>query len=305
MSMRSTPAPLVSIVTPTFNMAGRLRRCIDSIRAQTYPYIEHLIIDAASEDGTVELLKATDGIRWLSEPDRGQSDAINKGFALATGDVLGWLNADDELLPDAVQRVVDSLRASGAGLAYGDIELRDGDVTARVEPSPTFGLDVLWKGNRISQPGTFWTRQAQHVVGPLDESFHLTMDYELWLRFARAGIEAVYVPEVLARFEVHPGSKTGSVGALAFAEEEARALRKHGDPHGAAMAIDQWYWDGVVNELRAAVIDGRWRDASETARTSLRRMRRVRDRVRLFLWLASVSPRTAGVVMRRSGRSLR
>lgn len=298
-------APLVSIITPTFNMGDRLQRCITSVQSQTYPHIEHLVIDGASSDGTLDLLQAAGGIRWISEPDRGQSHAINKGLTMAKGDVLGWLNADDELIGNAIERVVEALRRSPeVGLVYGDIELVEGGRTRRVAPCPTFGPEELWKGNRISQPGTFWTRWAQDRVGVLDEEFHLTMDYELWLRFAHAGIPAVYVPEVLARFEVHPASKTGSAASLAFAEEEARALRKHGDVHGAAQAIDRWYWDDVIRRVGASARSGRRTEASQLARTALHRMRPVRDRVRWFLWLARVAPRLAGIVHRRSGRSV-
>lgn len=296
--------PLVSIVTPTLNMGDRLARCLASVRSQTYSNIEHIVIDAGSADGTLELLRATDGLRWLSEPDRGQSDAINKGLRMATGEILGWLNADDELLPNSVRHVVDAVhRLPAAGLVFGDIEQVEGGVPHRAVPFPTFSVDTLWQGNRISQPGTFWTRWAQDIVGELDEDFHLTMDFEFWLRFARAEIPAVYVPEILARFEVHPGSKTGSAGTLAFAEEEARALRKHGEPHGAAMAIDRWYWAETVRQVGEAATGGRREEASSIARSSLPRMRAVRSRIRWFLWLARFAPRLAGVVYRRAPRS--
>lgn len=280
-------------------MGDRLQRCIDSIAAQSYAAIEHIVIDGGSQDGTVEILQASPDVRWLSEQDRGQSDAINKGLRMATGDVLGWLNADDELAPGAVKRIVDAVQQTGVGLVYGDIELVEAGRSRRVRPSPTFGPEVLWKGNRISQPGTFWTRAAQDQVGLLDEDYHLTMDFELWLRFARAGVGARYIPEVLARFEVHDGSKTGSAGGLAFAEEEARALRKHGEVHGAAMAIDRWYWDHVLEEVGASLSEHDRQAAASLARRSLRRMRPVRDRVRLFLWVLRTWPWLGEVLYRR------
>lgn len=287
------PAPLVSIITPTFNMGGRLAQCLASVRAQTYPKIEHIVIDAGSTDETLDVLRASD-VRWISEPDRGQSDAINKGLRLATGEIRGWLNADDELLPRSIELVVDAIRRTpAAGLVYGDIDQVTDGVSHRVAPSPDFSSERLWQGNKISQPGTFWTRWAQEIVGEIDEEFHLAMDFELWLRFAKAGIPAVYLPEVLARFEVHDASKTGSQTALAFAEEEARALRKHGEIHGAAMVFDRWYWNEVKREIADAAARGRYSEMSTIARRSLPRMRSIYSRTRLFLWLTRLAPRLA------------
>ncbi|MEX2293211.1 MAG: glycosyltransferase family 2 protein [Acidimicrobiales bacterium] len=289
-------APLVSIITPTFNMGGRLDRCIASVRAQTYPEIEHIVIDAGSTDETLDVLGASD-VHWISEPDRGQSDAINKGLRLATGDIRGWLNADDTLFPRSIELVVDAVRRTPtAGLVYGDIDQVVLGVSRRVVPSPDFSFADLWQGNRLSQPGTFWTRWAQEVVGEIDEEFHLAMDFELWLRFAKARIPAVYVPEMLARFEVHDDSKTGSQTALAFAEEEARALRKHGEIHGAAMVFDRWYWNEVKGEIADAAAKGRYSEMSAIARRSLPRMRSVYSRTRWFLWLTRFAPRIAARV---------
>lgn len=304
MTERLPSEPLVSVITPTLNMGDRLERCLSSVRTQGYPHVEHIVLDACSTDGTVELLQATDGIRWLSERDRGQSDAINKGLRMATGHVLGWLNADDELAPGALERVVEALRRRpDAGLVYGDIELVESGAATRVPPSGDFSFEAMWRGNTISQPGTFWTRWAQDVVGELDEDFHLTMDYELWLRFTKAGIPGVYLPKVQARFEVHDASKTGTAGSLAFVEEEARALRKHGEVHGAAMAIDRWYWTDVVHRVGEAAVAGRREEAEELAATALTRLTPLRSRTRWFLLLARRSSRLAAVLYRQSQRS--
>lgn len=279
-------------------MGGRLPRCLASVQAQTYSAIEHIVIDAGSTDETLDVLHGSD-VRWISEPDRGQSDAINKGLRMATGDVLGWLNADDELLPGSIELVVDAIRkAPAAGLVYGDIDQVVDGVSHRVAPCADFSVDRLWQGNLISQPGTFWTRWAQEIVGDIDEDFHLTMDYELWLRFAKAGVPAVYVPEVLARFEIHGESKTGSQTALAFAEEEARALRKHGEIHGAAMVFDRWYWNGVMLDIAEAAGRGSYSEMSAVARRSLPRMRSVYSRARWFLWLTRFAPRLAARAQR-------
>lgn len=297
------PNPLVSVITPTFGMADRIERCIRSISEQSYPNVEHVVVDGGSTDGTIEILQRSSGVRWVSEPDRGQSDAINKGLRTAAGDVIGWLNADDELAPGAIRRIVDALAANPlAGLAYGDIDVVEPDRTWRLDASPTFGMSALWRGTTIWQPGTFWTRWAQEAVGEIDEEFHLAMDFEYWLRFAKAGIDGVHVPHVLARFEIHDSSKTGVASKLDFAEEEARALRKHGEIHGAAMAIDRWYWADVVQRVGEAARAGRGEEARATAREALGRMHPIRSRPRLFLLLAAIAPRAAALLHRAAGR---
>jgi glycosyltransferase involved in cell wall biosynthesis len=295
--------PLVSVVTPSYGMADRIGRCLESVSAQTYPNVEHIVVDGGSTDGTVAILQGRSGLRWSSEPDRGQSHAINKGLAMATGDVIGWLNADDEITPHALERVVAALVAEpDAGLVYGDIDVVEAGRTRRLDASPTFGMDALWRGTTIWQPGTFWTRWAQEAVGEIDESFNLAMDFEYWLRFAEAGIAGVHVPHVQAIFEIHDSSKTGVASALDFAEDEARALRKHGEIHGAAMAIDRWYWADVVQSVGEAARAGRASEASAMAKAAIRRMHPVRSRPRLFLWLAALSPRAAARLHRAAGR---
>ena len=213
--MNEPDLPLVSVVTPTFNMADRLPRCVESVAGQDYPRIEHVVVDGGSTDGTRDYLAAQDRVRWISEPDNGQSEALNKGFALAGGDILTWLNADDVLLPGAVVAVVDALGATGAGWAYGDLEVRRAGETWVTRPPRQLSATSFRRGNVISQPGTFFTASALEQVGGIDEDFHLTMDFELWLRFVEAGIPATYVGTTLAAFEVHEGSKTGTEGGLA------------------------------------------------------------------------------------------
>ncbi len=291
-----TPAesPLVSVVTPTFNMADRLPRCVESVRNQTYPNVEHVVVDGGSQDGTTEFLASQGHIRWISEPDRGQSDALNKGFGMATGEVVTWLNADDVLFPGAVEAAVGALRAApGAGWVYGDLEVRRGEERWVTKPPPRLTDASFRRGNVISQPGTFFLAAALEQVGGIDEDFHLTMDFELWLRFMAAGVRAVYVPVPLAAFEVHEGSKTGSAGGLAFALEESRALLKHGQPHAAAMAVDRWYWDENLTNVVELLGGGRYGEARTIARDVGAHLHPVFGRPRLFLWLTRLTPRVA------------
>lgn len=239
MSGSTGAGPLVTVVTPCLNPGWRLERCIASVAAQTYPHVEHVVVDGASADGTVDLLRATPSVTWVSEPDSGQTDAINKGFALGKGAILTWLNADDELLPDAVAQAVACFSDPAVGWSYGNVDLVYPDKTqtwvgpARLRPD---GFDWVMP---IPQQGWFIARWALERVGPLDESFHLSMDYDLCLRLFTAGISYCYVPSTLARFEVHAESKTGSTSYVAFIDEGARAMRKAGRVTASHMAMGQ------------------------------------------------------------------
>jgi GT2 family glycosyltransferase len=230
--------PRITVVTPCLNPGERLVRCLDSVSAQTYDDVEHVIIDGGSTDGTVELARSR-GLRVLSEPDRGQTDALNKGFALATGDYLGWLNADDWLVPEAIERVVEKVESNPeVGWVYCNCELRREDGAAEVVPPPArLGKRTLDYGNRLTQPGVFVARWALDRVGPLDEDIQLAMDFDLWLRLIDAEVPAAYVGEVLAVFEIHSSSKTGSVDLSEFYREESVALLKSGRRVPAAAGL--------------------------------------------------------------------
>jgi hypothetical protein len=228
---------LVSVVTPCLNPGPELERCLESVRRQTYTQIEHVVVDGASTDGTLDLLRAAEGIVWVSEPDDGQAQAINKGFARAGGEIVTWLCADDELLPDAVERAVAALASSGAQWVYGDCVIVEGDEAHLRRSQPQLSPELFGYGNPISQPGTFFRAAALGAVGPLDESLDLAFDYDLWLRFTTAGLASVYVPEPLARFAITPESKTGRHGWAPFLREEALALAKNGPPRHAAFRL--------------------------------------------------------------------
>jgi GT2 family glycosyltransferase len=249
--MRLASNPLVSIVTPCLNPGERLTRCLESVLMQSYPRIEHVVIDGGSDDGTVEVIRGASGIRWVSEPDGGQAEAINKGFALAQGSILGWLNADDVLLPDAVARVVKTFERDRAlGLVYGDCRVVENGRELLTWRAPRhLTMAVLEGGFSIPQPGAFTARWALERVGGLDESFELAMDVDLWLRLLAAGVPNVRVGGVVSVFELHTRSKTGSVPRRRFFEENARAYLLAGRSHAAAMSLGQ-------SAAAAAVTDG-------------------------------------------------
>ena len=239
MSPPTEGPPLVTVVTPCLNPGWRLERCIASVEAQTYPHVEHLVVDGASTDGTVELLRGQPSVKWVSEPDSGQSDAINKGFAMGGGTILTWLNADDELLPDAVEKAVRCFSDPAIGWSYGNVDLvYPGKTQTWVAPADLRPDSFDWV-MPFPQQGWFIARWALDRVGPLDETFHLSMDYDLCLRLFTAGIPHCYVPSTLARFEVHAESKTGSTSYVAFIDEGARAMRKAGRLTASYMALGQ------------------------------------------------------------------
>jgi glycosyltransferase involved in cell wall biosynthesis len=187
--------PLVSIVTPSFNQGPFLQETIESVLAQTYEPIEYLVIDGASTDNSAEIIRRYAGrlAYWVSEPDRGQSHAINKGLQRCTGAIIGWLNSDDTLMPGAVARIVAAMQESPT-VVHGSARLVDGagQIIARPKLSKRnqeFGLQTIIGEGLVNQPGAFWNRAAMERAGYLNENLNYIMDYELWVRMALAGAE--------------------------------------------------------------------------------------------------------------------
>lgn len=230
--------PLVSVVTPTLNAADWLERSLTSIDDQTYDRIEHIIVDGGSTDSTVDLLKER-RVRWVSEPDNGQSDAINKGFRIASGQLLTWLNADDALVPGAVESVVNVLQdAPGAEWIHGRCEIRRPERSfVWGGPDKPVALTDFDFGNCLPQPGTFFSTHAYQRVGPLSTSFNLAFDVEFWIRLAKQQTRSVHIPETLSIFEVHPRSKTGSIPQHEFLVEEAIAFAIHSMPNTTSFLV--------------------------------------------------------------------
>lgn len=255
--------PLVSIITPSFNQAKYIEETILSVRNQGYPRIEHIVIDGGSTDGTLDILrKYEDGLTWISEKDGGQADAINKGFRRATGDILGWVNSDDMYVPGAIQTVVDHFQSHlEDGFIYGDCEALD-------ENGKSYGIrthvkqggwkELVGELDFIVQPASFWRSSVWKSCGELDEKLHYTLDYEYWMRIAKA-FPPRYIPVLLAKERLYAAAKTFS-GAVTRMEEIEMVAKRHG---GAGLPYNYRAEAAANYALRAltALRQGRWADA--------------------------------------------
>jgi glycosyltransferase involved in cell wall biosynthesis len=224
--------PLVSIITPSFNQSKFLEETIQSVLGQDYDRVEYLLIDGASTDNSLDIIrKYTQRLSyWVSEPDRGQAQAINKGLKQAKGDILGWLNSDDVLLPGTIRRAVETLQAHpDVDVVYGRLERMDEQ--GKSVPTPIlpkdrveFNRGTMLEECTVNQAGAFWRREMMEKVGLLNESLRYVMDYEYWIRIAIAGGRFKRLPETTARFRLTRDSKT--VGqALPMAQEGMQVIQ--------------------------------------------------------------------------------
>lgn len=204
--------PIVSIVTPSYNQGEFLEDTIRSVLEQDYESIEYVIIDGGSSDNSLEIIKkyADRLAYYVSEPDNGQTEAINKGFARANGQIFAWLNSDDTLEPGAVSEAVEFLQANPEiGMVYGDANYIDqhGNRIGRF-PAAQTGYKRLRQGYvHIPQQSSFWRAELFRQVGPLDEDVYFAMDYDLWVRLAKVS-ELKYHRRTWANFRLHAGAKT-------------------------------------------------------------------------------------------------
>jgi glycosyltransferase involved in cell wall biosynthesis len=248
-----------SIVTPSLNQAAFLPRTIESVLSQRGDFdLEYLVQDGGSTDGTSEILRRHEGrLAYRIEKDSGQADAINRGLRRTTGDVIGWVNSDDLLLPGALARVAAAFAASpGAAWLHGGCEIVDEDdrpirrwITAYKDwRCRHYSRRALLVENFVSQMTVFWRRSAMEQVGLLDESLRYTFDYEYWLRLAELG-DPLFVPERIAAFRWYSSSKSGAHFEKQFSEDH-EVFRRHAPP-GALLRLHK--------RLRTAQIVGAYR----------------------------------------------
>ena len=209
-------APLVSIITPSFNQGGFIEETILSIQNQSYKHIEHIIIDGESTDQTLAVLKKySSSIVWISKPDTGQTNAINKGLKKSHGDIIAYLNSDDLYLPDTIKTVVDYFAEHpGVDMVYGDVIHIDDQsrIIEQVETGTISLAKFLTCQVYLPQPTVFFRKDIMEKIGFFDERLHLAMDMDYWIRIFLAG-KAAYIPRVLAKARFYSKTKS-SVGYL-------------------------------------------------------------------------------------------
>ena len=231
-----------SIVTPSFNQGRYIRDCIESVRAQTEVETEHIVVDACSTDETVSILKSYAHLQWASEPDQGQTDAINKGLNRATGDWLMWLNADDFLLPEALTKVSTFAAARpDADVIYGDCDFVDEQ--KRVighKRERDFNLRMLlFYGCYIPSTATVFHRRILEAGYRLDPSFKVCMDYDWYMRLAHAGFRFAHLPKPLSCFRWHD-SNISTTFAKRRREERLRVQRQYLAATGRSWMAQRW-----------------------------------------------------------------
>ena len=214
--------PMISIITPTYNQGEYIEETILSVIEQNYPNLEYIIIDGGSSDKTIEVIKKYEQhiSYWISESDRGQADAINKGLNICKGDIIGWLNSDDLLEPEALLNISDKfidfntpLLIAGSGVCFDDQGIvwqpdrLSGDLYA--QEYTKLMLLQCWKYS-LHQPSTYWNRALMDEIGNLNDSLHFAMDLEYWLRVIDNKIPIYKFDASLSKFRVHNTSKTNN-----------------------------------------------------------------------------------------------
>lgn len=245
--------PKISIITPTLNQAPFITATVESVLGQEYPALEYIVLDGGSSDGTAEIMRSYAGrLTFISEPDRGQVDAINKGLRRVSGDVVAYLNSDDVYLPGALRRVGEFFAAHPEAKAVTGMCRRIDEVGGTVDRFVTAYKNAwlltasrltLMIQNYISQPSTFWRRGLMDEIGLFNDAYRYAFDYEYWLRIARAA-RINYLHAWLSAFRVHGGSLTGATADAHLVEETAIA-RQYASPaeyalHAALTRLSGW-----------------------------------------------------------------
>lgn len=217
---------LVSIVTPSFNQAPYLEQTLRSVLEQEYPSLEYIVVDGASTDASVDIIKKyMDRLTWwVSEKDSGQGDAINKGLARASGEIIAWLNSDDTYLPNTISSAVKIFEQNpDVVLVYGDmLAVDENGQTTNVLKYSQLSLEDLLCFQIIGQPAVFFRRAAYEKAGSLDTTFHFLLDHHLWIRIAQQG-KILHVPQVWAAARYHAQAKN-RLKASEFGREAFRIL---------------------------------------------------------------------------------
>ncbi len=235
--------PSIAVITPSFNQGEFLEQTLTSVIQQRYPRLDYRVMDGGSSDQSLEILSRHEGhCRWISAPDGGQAEAINRGFALADGDILGWLNSDDTLAPGALAEVGEFFAEHPeVDLVYGLVDFIDAagrriGACAHIEPYDPARL--RYYSDFIVQPAAFFRRSTFEAVGGLDASLHYAMDYDLWLKMADAGCRVAHVRRHWANYRWFGGNKSADGGQRRL-EEVEQVARRHGLRLPAYFALER------------------------------------------------------------------
>ena len=227
--MNSETFPKISIITVSFNQGQFIEDNILSVINQNYPNIEHIIIDAGSTDGTLDILKKHDKhLNWVSEPDKGQSDGLNKGFKKATGDIIGWFNSDDRITLGALHKVAHFFMEHPEEIAVvgNQVIIDEQGNKIKTIHSRSYSFDYLINHARgITQNSTFFKRSVFDRIGYIDETLHYAMDRDLFIRIAKVKTMS-YLAENLGEFRIQPDAKTAE-GSYKFAKELIKIRKKY------------------------------------------------------------------------------
>lgn len=224
-----TEYPLVSIITPSYNQAEFLEDTIKSIIKQDYANIEHIIIDGSSADGSVDIIQKYKKhlAYWVSEPDKGQSNAINKGFSHAKGTIYAWLNSDDLLSPSAVRIAVHYLtREPEIGLVYGDrLHIDSKGNVVGINRCPSHDTNMFRRNFTLPQETVFFRREFIEKVGGVDESLKFSMDFDLWCKMNQV-TKMYHIPAFIGCFREH-----GSAKSITFHDSQNTAYEEYREEH--------------------------------------------------------------------------
>jgi len=213
--------PQISIITPSYNQDAFLRSTILSVLNQDYPYLEYGIVDGKSTDSSVEIIREYEDhlAWWVSEPDQGQADAINKGMSKVNGEIVGWLNSDDIYFPGVLKKVVTVFETHDVGMVYGDaITIDERGVPLNYLRIKDWGLRDLMRFNMICQPAVFMKRSVWEKLGGLDASYHYMLDHHLWIRIG-VDYDIYYINQIFAASRHHREAKN-----VAFAAEFSKEI---------------------------------------------------------------------------------
>ena len=222
----------ISIITITFNSAKTLQRALDSVQSQSYGNIEHVIVDGASTDGTRAMIETyaakNPNVRWISEKDDGIYNAINKGIRMATGDIIGFLHSDDIFnSSDSIEQIAAVFETGNVDVVYGDLQYCRAGKVVRKWNSNSFNPRSLKYGWMPPHPTVYVRREVYEQVGPYDEWFRISADYDMMLRIFKSNYTTHYIPSILVSMETGGASNKDTRARLSKTQEDYLVLKKN------------------------------------------------------------------------------